>query len=121
MAVTQNIPNVRLTGPQAFTFSNTPAGANDAMVTIERTINGGLNSLTTADTLQIDIDRSPDGGTTWFPAAGITCLGGLIVTKGVTLTKDTLAVGIDDADTGFRIRTVASTPVRIAGTVVYTP
>lgn len=121
MAVTQTIPSTRLTGPQTFNFSNTPAGANDALVTIDRTVSGGLNSLTTADTLTISVDRSPDGGTTWLPAAGITCVGGTIVTKGVTITKDTLDVGIDDADTGFRINTVASTPVRIAGTVVYSP
>lgn len=121
MAVTQTIPNTRLTGSQTFNFSNTPAGADHAMVTIDRTVTGGLNSLTSADTLQITVDRSADGGTTWVEAAGITCQGGLIVTKGVTLAKETLTVGIDNADTGYRIRTVASTPVRITGTVDYTP
>jgi hypothetical protein len=121
VSVTQNISNTRLTGPQTFNFSNTPPGANDALVTIDRTVTGGLNSLTNADTLTISIDRSPDGGTTWIPAAGITCIGGVIVTKGVTLAKETLAVGIDDANTGFRINTDASIPVRIAGTVVYSP
>jgi hypothetical protein len=121
MAVTQNIPSTRLTGPQTFNFTNTPAGADHAMVTIDRTVSGGLNTLTPADTLTITVDRSADGGTTWQEAAGITCQGGVIVTKGVTLATETLTVGIDAADTGYRIRTVASTPVRIAGTVVYTP
>ena len=119
MAVTQTITNTRLSGSKTFNFTNTPDGVSNALVTIDRTVSGGLNSLTAADTLTISVDRSTDGGVTWAPAAGITCQGGTYVVKGVTLSQETLAVGIDAADTGYRINTVASTPVRIAGTVVY--
>jgi hypothetical protein len=121
VATTQTIPNTRLTGQQVFNFANTPPGAQWGKVTIDRTINGGLNSLTQADTCVIEIDRSTDGGATWVPAAAITCEGGTIVTKGVTLATDTLTVGIPQDDTGFRITTTVTTPVRIAGTVDYTP
>jgi alpha-D-ribose 1-methylphosphonate 5-triphosphate diphosphatase PhnM len=121
MAVTQSIPSTRLTGTQTFNFTNTPPGAQWATVTINRGVNGGLDSLTPADTLEIHIDKSFDGGVTWFYQAGITCQGGQIVTKGVTLATDTLTVGIDSDDMGFRITTVASAAVRITGQVDYFP
>ena len=73
------------------------------------------------ETLEISIDRSPDGGQTWVPAAGITCQGGTFVTKGVTLAREVLEVGIEGDNVGFRINTVASSAVRISGTVEYTP
>jgi hypothetical protein len=44
-----------------------------------------------------------------------------MVTKGVTLAHEELTVGIDPEDTDYRVNTVASTPVRIAGQVDYTP
>jgi hypothetical protein len=121
MATSQSIPNTRLTGTQTFNFTNTPAGAQWGEVSIDRTVTGGLNTLTTADTLVIAIDRSTDGGTTWVPAAAITCVGGVLTTKGVTQTTESLTVGIPGTDTGFRVITTASTPVRITGTVDYTP
>ncbi|MGZ4519098.1 MAG: hypothetical protein ACXVXP_05910 [Mycobacteriaceae bacterium] len=118
MSVTQTIANTRLTGTQTFPFTNSQAGATNALVTIDRTVTGGLNSLTTADTLVIEVQRSLDG-TTWQEAGGITCQGGVIVTKGVTLAKETLSVGLESVGEAFQIITTASTPVRIAGTVVY--
>lgn len=121
MATTQSIPNTRLSGSQTFNFNPPPAGTLWAQVTIDRTVTGGLNSLTTADSLTVTVDRSTDGGVTWTNAAGITCVGGALVTKGVTQTTEELTVGIDATDTGYRINTTASTPVRIAGQVDYTP
>lgn len=121
MALSQNIPNTRLTGQQTFTFSNTAQQWTDALVTIDRTITGGLNSLTGADRLTIAIDYSPDGGTTWRAVAGSTLVGGLIITKGVTLATDGLAIGLSGlpAGVGIRLNTTATTPVRISGTVTY--
>ena len=118
MAVTQTINNTRLTGTQTFKFTNSQAGMTNALVTIDRTVNGGLNSLTTNDTLQINVERSLDG-VTWTQAGGITCVGGTIVVKGVTLSQEQLSVGLEDVGEQFRFTTVASTAVRIAGTVVY--
>ena len=122
MAQSINIPNTLLSGQQTFNFPGTNASYTNALVTIDRTIAGGLNSLNSADTLTIAIDYSTNGGTSWLNIAGSTLQGGTIVTKGVTLAQDTLAVGIGHAfpiGTLFRVDTSASTPVRIAGTVVY--
>ena len=122
MSQSINIPNTLLTGQQQFSFAGTNASYTNALVTIDRTITGGLNSLTTSDTLTISIDYSTDSGATWLNVAGKTMLGGVIVTKGVTLTTETLGIGIGQPfpiGTQFRVDTNASTPVRIAGTVVY--
>lgn len=122
MSFTQTITNTRVSGQHTFTLQNTAQAWTNAAVAIDRTPNGGLNSLTTADTLDISIDYSPDGGTTWVNVAGVTLLGGTIVVKGVTLTEDDLAIGIGvpfPGGTGFRVNTNASKAVRVAGTVVY--
>ena len=123
MTVTQTIPNTRLTGSQTFNFTNTAQPWTDATVSIDRTISGGLNAAASTLTLNISIDYSPDGGTTWLNIGGSTLQGGTIITKGVTLTTDTLDVGIGvpfPVGTGFRVNTtVNGAAVRIAGTVVY--
>lgn len=122
MAVTQNIPNTLLSGSQTFTFLNTDQVWGNAQITIDRTVTGGLNTLTSVDTLAINFDYSPDGGTSWLNIGGSTLQGGTVVTKGFTTNTDTLAIGQGQpfpTGTGFRVRTTASTSVHIAGTVVY--
>lgn len=119
MALTQNIPNTRLTGPQTFNFLNTTQAWDNATITLDRTINGGLNSLTTADSLTMTVDRSTDGGNTWKQVAGFTVPGGVLITKGVTRASETLAIGVGAVGDGFRINVDPSTPVRVAGTMVY--
>jgi hypothetical protein len=124
MAVTQPIPNQRLTGSQSFLFSATQAPFTNADVTIDRTVNGGLNSLAIGETLTIGLDYSPDGGGVWVTVAALTLPGGTFTTKGVTQTRDELTIGAPGGEpypvgTAFRLNTVASTPVRITGTVTY--
>jgi hypothetical protein len=121
MATQQLINNTRVTGPRTFFFTGTPAGATNALITIDRTVNNGLNSLPLGSTLDITIDRSIDGGTTWTDPRGITCQGGTLVTKGITQTSETLGVGIPQPNTQFRITLNPSQAVTIAGTVDYTP
>lgn len=121
MSVTQTISSTRLSGAHTFTFNNTQQSWTWATVTIDRTVNQGLNSDATL-TLDLGIDYSPDGGTTWLGIAAVQLLGGTITTKGVTLTQDTLTVGIGQpfpVGTAFRVNTNATSPVRISGTVVY--
>src|SRR4051812_46451187 len=89
----QNIPNQRLTGSQSFLFSATQVLFTNADVTIDRSVNGGLNSLTIGDTLTIGLDYSPDGGTVWVVVAALTLPGGTFTTKGVTQTQDELTIG----------------------------
>jgi hypothetical protein len=81
MPLTQNIPNQRLTGVQTFTFLNSTQEWATAQITIDRTVSQGLNTLTSADTLTLAFDQSPDGGTTWFNIGGSHIQGGTIVTK----------------------------------------
>jgi hypothetical protein len=117
------IPNVRLSGNDVNTFSKVPAGTEWVLISIDRAVAGGLNSLTTADTLTVNIDRSMDNGATWaLSVAGIAgAVGGVLVTKGVTRRWETITVGVPGDGATFRISTIAPTPVRIAGTVDYTP
>lgn len=123
MSVTQTISNTRLSGPHTFPLQNTAQAWTTAQLVIDRTVNGGLNSLTAADTLGLDFDYSPDGGTTWVPLAGIVCVGGPIVVKGVTLSQEvlTLSSGVVPfpTGTGFQVRTTASKAVRLTGSVTY--
>lgn len=122
MSFTQNIPSTRILGSHTFTLQGTAAVFTSAQVTLDRTVNGGLNSLTSADTLDLAVDYSLDGGTTWLNIASCELVGGIIVTKGITLASDLFEVGIGvpfPIGTGFRVRTTASAPVRITGTVVY--
>lgn len=122
MSVVQNVPNTRISGSHTFPLIPTDQNWTSAKIVIDRTVNGGLNSLTNADTLMIDFDYSNDG-VNFIPFAGIVCVGGLIVTKGVTLAEDslTLSSGVVPfpVGTSFQVRTNASTPVRITGTVTY--
>lgn len=123
MSVTQTITNTRLSGTHTFPLNPTADLWTNADLTIDRTVNGGLNSLTTADTLTLEFDYSLDGGTTWVPFAAITCLGGTLTTKGVTQTTEELTIssGVQPfpVGTGFQVSTTASKAVRVAGTVVY--
>jgi hypothetical protein len=120
MPTTQNINNIRLSGTRTFDFVNSQPGVDTALVTIDRTVNQGLNSLSPNDTLTIEVQRSLDG-VTWAQAAAITCLGGALVVKGVTLAEEQLSVGLEEVGEAFRIITTATSSVRIAGTVVYSP
>lgn len=120
----QDIPNQRLTGTQTLPLLTTQAPFTNAAILLARDVNGGLNSLTPADTLAISIGYSLDGGATWAAPATLTVFGGLYVTKGVTQIRDLLGIsspgdGPFPAGTPFRIVTVASVPVRIAATVTY--
>jgi hypothetical protein len=110
MVVTQNIPPTRITGPQTFVFTNTPPGANDAIVTIDRMVTpGGLDTLAPGTSLVIGIERSYDGGTTWEPPISITCQGGHIVTvkNGVSVTRMNETLGV----TQLKLHAAASDPV----------
>lgn len=122
--VTQTISNTRLSGSQSFTFTNTAAPMTECDISIDRTVNGGLNSLPTPtpDALIVNVDYSTDNGATWINVAGASWTGGTFVTKGVTLATESIGIGIGQpfpVGTMFRFDTTAAQPVRIAGTVVY--
>jgi hypothetical protein len=120
------IPNTRLTGSQTTPLPATTSVWMNAKITIDRTVTGGLNSLTAADTLEVNFDYQLPGDTAWMNVSGSTWQGGVmtVVKNGTTFTQNTeeLAIGRGSpfpVGTAFRLNTTASTPVRIAGTVVY--
>lgn len=124
MTVTQPIPSTLLSGSRTFSFTNSTQEWSTAAISIDRTVTpNGLNARPATTTLTVSIDYSPDGGATWLPIAGSVLQGGVITVKGVTLTQDTLTVGIGQpfpTGSGFRVNTeTAGTTVRIAGSVVY--
>lgn len=119
---TLNVPRFKVTGSVTRILTD-PQSVSNADVVIDRTVAGGLNSLTTNDTLTIAIAYSEDGGQTWFSAAEATFEGGVHVTKGVTLAQDTLGLGVGDgvpAGGQFRVTLTASVPVFIAATIITT-
>ena len=84
MATTFTIPLTTLSvGSQ--TFGPSAAGDSESVITItiDRTVPGGLNSLTSASILAVDVQESLDGGTTWQDLGGWTTPGGVITIKGV--------------------------------------
>lgn len=108
-------------------LANTTSAFVNADVLIDRTGNGGLNSLAATDTLTLSIDYSLDGGTTWLNVEGATFDGGIITStkNGVTVEEDSEEMAITNGSgfpvgTAFRIRTVASSAVRVSATVTYT-
>jgi hypothetical protein len=77
MASTFTIP---LTTLQPGTRTFGPASLADAdtlvVLTIDRTVTGGFNSLTPATATRISIEQSNDGGATWLELASATFTGG---------------------------------------------
>lgn len=119
MAVIQNIPNTRLTATQVFTLQASAQPWTEASVSIDRTINGGLNA-TAGTTINIGIDYSTDGGVSWLNVGGVTLPGGA---ANPVQTTDFLGIGIGQpfpTGTGFRLTTQVTGPaVRAAGTATY--
>lgn len=58
-----------------------PDGDSSATITIDRTVASGLNSVTSAVVVTMEVDQSNDGGTTWEMLAFTTCAGGSYTTK----------------------------------------
>lgn len=93
-----------------------------AVITIDRTVTpSGLNSLTSSSTLEIDIEQSNDGGTTWAQLTDVVVPGGVIVRHGVQ--QNTAGVGVTFAPgTGRMVRstvTVAGpSSIAVQGTLV---
>jgi hypothetical protein len=100
---------------------------NVANITIDRTITGGLNSVTSDVTGMIEIDFSVDNGQTWTLLAGSGFEGGLVTwidRFGVqhTINAVTITVGTDLVR-GAQLRGTAvvhGASVNMTGTVNFT-
>lgn len=125
MTHTLTIPLTTLpVGSLAFGPSAVADNEKSIVLTIDRTVTGGLNSLTSATAVAITVEQSSDGGITWVLAVGSTFPGGLISAgrAGGTLTANTANVDLT-AGTSRLVRasvTVTGTPVAVAGTLVTT-
>ena len=121
MATTLTIPLTTLpVGTQHLGPSHPPDTESQIVLTIDRTVAGGLNSLTPASVLQVTVDQSSDGGTTWQFIAGTTWAGGIILLHGNPFTTVELVTGLLPG-TSRQLRatvTVTGTPIAVAGTLV---
>jgi hypothetical protein len=111
MAGTLPIPLTTLpTGVRVFG----PAVVADAdvrtVLVIDRTPAGGLNALTAATTLEILVEQSNDGGTTWFLLTDAVITGGLVGAPkgGGNATEATVWVSFEPG-TGRRTRATLTT------------
>lgn len=95
-----------------------------ASVSIDRTLTGGLNSLTSASSLTVDVQWSADGGTTWNDAVSSPLPGGIFQAKGGgQLNTDTLNVsGLSAVLNSARVVCTASgpSPIQAGGTATIT-
>lgn len=122
MPGTVNIPLTTLT---AGTHTFGPAAVADAdhtvTLNIDRTVTGGLNSLTSATTVHIKAQESDDGGTTWYDLADAGLEGGSYLDhNGVPYATSFVQVTFATA-TGRQARAsivVAGTSVAVAGSIV---
>lgn len=77
------IPLVTLpAGSQTFGPANAADSETSVTLTIDRTVSGGLNSLTASSVLSVDVQQSGDGGVTFQDLGGWTTSGGAVPAKG---------------------------------------
>lgn len=135
MAATFTIPLITLQ-PGSRTFGPAHPADTDTLVTmaIDRTVAGGLNSLTSASWLDVDVQMSNDGGNTWHgvdtnqpgSSSGWGTPGGLTtytdfrdgLTKTINLSAGTWPIG---SGTSRLIRCTAivtgGVPIAVAGSI----
>ena len=122
---TLTIPLVSLPVGQTATGSLTVGSNTQAIVTLDKTVAGGMNSLTAASSMDITIQSSPDG-TTWndeIKDTGIACGPIIDFRTGLAYTSWNLSVtGLDPAAIRVRAVVVVTGPaaIAVAGTIVAT-
>jgi len=122
MTTTTVIPLTTLPpGQLTFGPSNVADSETRIVLAIDRTVTGGLNSLTPATRVAVDVQQSDDGGATWFLAVGGTFPGGFIQADkaGDPVTVNILNVDVYPG-TGRKLKavvTVTGSPVAVAGTL----
>lgn len=90
MATTFTIPLTTLpVGSQTFGPENAKNSEAQIVLTIDRTVAGGLNSLTTSSVLGADVQQSNDGGATWIDLGAWQAPGGTITIKGTQVNAST--------------------------------
>lgn len=91
-----NIPLTSLSvGSHDFGPSAVPNGAATVTLAIDRTVTGGLNSLTSSSVLNLTAYQSTDGGATWIGAVMATVPGGIFTMHG--------GLQVNTSDIGFSL------------------
>lgn len=96
---------------------------HDFLLTVDRTVAGGLNSLDQTTTLEVDVNSSSDGGNTFQNEASFTTTGGTFVGRGGTLNTNVLAVeGLGGQGTVVQIVTTVGGPsaIVVSGSIALT-
>lgn len=125
MATTFNIPLVTLpVGSRQFGPA-TPADSEVSItLTVDRTVSGGLNSLTSGSVLGADVQESLDGGVTWQDLGAWTAPGGTITNRhGVVYAASSGTWNlIPGTSRQLRATVTVSGPssIAVAGTIVTT-
>ena len=123
MAGTVNIPLSTLAvGTHVFGPAAVADADKQALLTIDRTVTGGLNSLTPATGIQIIVDQSNDGGATWTQICSAPVTGGFTTSANHPVPPGTSSVGATfQPGTSRQARaqvTVTGTSVAVQGTLV---
>ena len=119
---TLTIPLTTLpTGTRVIGPANVADADVRAVLTLDRTVAGGLNALTAATTLEILVEQSDDGGATWFLICDALMTGGIVGAPkgGGNATEATVWVSFEPG-TGRRTRatlTTASGPLVVQGSL----
>ena len=126
MATTLTIPLTTLpVGTTNFPSSggqSVPDSDTQAVVTIDRTVSGGLNSVSSSVSLAIDVFLSTDSGATWIQQAGVVVPGGLIFNRHTNQNETVSGFGVSlPGRTGKLARVVVTATggsVAVSGTLV---
>jgi hypothetical protein len=122
MAGTVPVPLTTLSdGVRTFGPASVADTDSRAVLTLDRTVAGGLNSLTAATTIELAIEQSDDGGATWFLIVDGIVTGGLVPAfrgGGNAVTTTTSAYWAPGTGRQARAKmTVAGGPVAVQGTL----
>jgi len=96
-----------------------PDADTSILLSIDRTVAGGLNSKTAATTIFIESWQSGDGGATWQSLAANTVVGGIFTKGGTQINTDHVGTGLNPG-TGRLVRasvTVSGASVAVAGSL----
>jgi hypothetical protein len=122
VATTLTIPLLTLpVGSRTFGPHTAADAETKITLSIDRTVTGGLNSLTAASAIEVDVQQSADGGATWQDLGAWTSVGGIYIDRhGIT---GAVSLGIWPLFPGTSRKlqatvTVAGTPIAVAGSLV---
>lgn len=113
-------------GPYLFGPQSVAPNDQLIVVSIDRTVPGGLNSLPALASLEIVAEQSNDGGSTWFRAVGADCFGGLVPLPGPpkgpggNAAFSEIRVTVYGSGPGRQLRatiTASGSPIAAAGTL----